>query len=299
MKQTSTVAMINRKGGCGKTSSVFHIGGCLALRQGRSVLLVDADPQASLTQGFFGSAAAGQIPKRETLAALFDDTREPRAEEMIKPTSIEGLSIVCASPQLDQYNVPVPTLNGEAEGEFNDLLAKHSARLQRSLPEFLKEVADRFDLVLIDCPPNLHLCSWSALLASDFVVVPVQPEDFGAQGITQVQKAIDLAIEKYNPRLRLLGYLVTMHQRRLRVHSVYNRQLRGLYGDQVFTATVPAQKDFKEAVALHQPVSQYKPHSLAGQAIEEVAKELLARTEVVSQQPREFLFIENRMRKVG
>jgi chromosome partitioning protein len=299
MKQTWTIAMINRKGGCGKTSSVFHLGGSLALRHGRSVLLIDADPQASLTQGFFGSAAAEQIPKRETLAALFDDSREPRPEEMIKPTGIKDLSIVCASSQLDQYNVPVPSLTGDADGEFNEVLTKHALRLQRSLPEFLKEVSRRFDLILIDCPPNLHLCSWSALLASDYVVVPVQPEDFGAQGITQVQKAIDLAIAKHNPRLRLLGYLVTMHQRRLRVHSVYNRQLRGLYGEQVFTATVPAQKDFKEAVALHRPVSKYRPRSLAAQAIDEVARELLARNEVVSQQPREFLYIENRLRKVS
>ncbi len=299
MKQTWTVALINRKGGCGKTSSVFHLGGSLALRQGLSVLLVDADPQASLTQGFFGSAAAGESPKRETLAALFDDAREPRPEEIIKATGIDRLSIVCASPQLDQYNVPVPPLTGEADGELTDALTRHAARLQRSLSEFLKEAAGRFDLILIDCPPNLHLCSWAALLASDYVVVPVQPEDFGAQGITQVQKAIDLAIEKYNPRLRLLGYLVTMHQKRLRVHSVYHRQLRGLYGDQVFMATVPAQKDYKEAVALHRPVSQYKPQSTAAQAVEEVARELLRRAEVVWQQPREFLYIENRMRKVG
>jgi chromosome partitioning protein len=299
MKQTWTVAWINRKGGCGKTSGVFHAGGALALRQGRSVLLVDADPQASLTQGFFGSAKAAEIPKSETLAALFDDSREPALEEIIKPTGIDGLSIVCASPQLDQYNVPVPQLTGQADGELNDFLSKHSARLQRTIAEFLKEASGRFDLVLIDCPPNLHLCSWAALLASDYVIVPVQPEDFGAQGITQVQKAIDMAIEKYNPRLRLLGYLVTMHQRRLRVHSVYNRQLRGLYGDQVFTATVPAQKDYKEAVALHQPISKYKPHSVAGQAIDDVVKELLARADTVAQQPREFLYIENRMRKVG
>ncbi len=299
MKPTWTVSMINRKGGCGKTSSVFHLGGCLALAHRRSVLLIDADPQASLTQGFFGSDAAGRLAKSETLAALFDDAREPRHDEMIKPTGIKGLSVVCASPQLDQYNVPVPQLTGELDGEFQDFLGKHSARLQRSLTEFLQEVGPRFDLVLIDCPPNLQLCSWAALLASDYVVVPVQPEDFGAQGITHVQKAIDLAIEQYNPRLRLLGYLVTMHQRRLRVHSVYNRQLRELYGEQVFQATVPAQKDYKEAVTLHQPVTRYRPHSKAGQAIEAVAREMLERAEVVAGRPREYLHIENRMRKVG
>jgi chromosome partitioning protein len=299
MKRTWIVSMINRKGGCGKTSSVFHLGGCLAMQHGRSVLLIDADPQASLTQGFFGSAEAGRIPKRETLAALFDDSREPKPEEMIKDTGIPGLSVVCASPQLDQYNVPVPQLTGEVDGEFKDFLSKHSSRLQRSLAEFLKEVGPRYDLVLIDCPPNLQLCSWSALLASDYVVVPVQPEDFGAQGITHVQKAIDLAIEKFNPRLRLLGYLVTMHQKRLRVHTVYNRQLRELYGEQVFKATVPAQKDYKEAVTLHQPVSRYNPQSKAGQAIEAVAQEMLERAEVVAGQPREYLHIENRMRKAG
>jgi chromosome partitioning protein len=299
MQRPWTISFINRKGGCGKTSSVFHLGGCLSLQHRRSVLLIDADPQASLTQGFFGSDAAGRLPKHETLAALFDDAREPKHEEMIKPTGIKGLSIVAASPQLDQYNVPVPQLTGDLDGEFKDFLTKHTVRLQRSLAEFLQEVGHHFDLVLIDCPPNLQLCSWSALLASDYVVVPVQPEDFGAQGIIHVQKVIDLAIEKYNPRLRLLGYLVTMHQKRLRVHTVYNRQLREMYGNQVFKATVPAQKDYKESVTLHQPVTQYHPRSKAGLSIEAVAAELLERAVVVSQQPREFLHIDNRIRKAG
>ena len=120
--------------------------------------------------------------------------------------------------------------------------------LQTSLKGFLREVRGRFDVVLIDCPPNLHLCSWNALLAADFVMVPVQAEDFGAQGITYIQRAIDDALAKYNPNLRMLGYLVTLRQR-LAIHEAYEMQLRNLYGAHVFETSFGLSKDVKEAIA--------------------------------------------------
>ena len=90
---------------------------------------------------------------------------------------------------------------------------RRRAPLQRALSEFLREVEDRFDVIIIDCPPNLQLWSWNALVAADFVMVPVQAEDFGAQGITHIQRAIDSALMTMNPRLRMLGYLITLRQR--------------------------------------------------------------------------------------
>lgn len=276
-KTPLAVAVINRKGGVGKTSTCHHLSGVFA-GYGLRVLLVDMDPQASLTQGFFGPQATELFEKRKTAASLFDDRFDPEPYEVIRPTPFDRISIVPASEQLDQYNVPNPARAGN---------------LQFALRELLHEARADYDLTLIDCPPNLHLCSWSALVACDFVIVPVQAEDYGAQGITHVQKAIDLALERYNPRLRLLGYLVSMVTRRLGIHFVYERQLRRLYGDQVFSATVPTMKDFKEAIAARKPVSVYRPNSVASKAIAQVADELLDRAERLRETPPEFLYLGN------
>ena len=273
-----TVAMLNRKGGCGKTSTCHHLAGAFA-REGRRVLLVDMDPQASLTQGLFGPQATEDLPARSTVVGLFDDASDPDPDDLVRPTAFEGIRIVPGSNGLDDYNVPRPQETGQ---------------VQLALRRFLKEVRGDFDVALIDCPPNLSLCSWAALLAADFVVVPVQAEDYGAQGIVYIQRAFDRALAHHNPRLRLAGYLVTMFNKSLGIHAAYDHQLRALYGDQVFGATVPLAKDFKEAVAARQPVGYYKPRSAAAKSIKAVADELVARAESAASRPAEFLYLGHR-----
>jgi chromosome partitioning protein len=238
------------------------------------------DPQASLTQGLFGPQATEAMPDRSTVAGLFDDAFDPDPDELIRPTAFEGISIVAGSNALDDYNVPRPQETGE---------------VQLTLRRFLKDARGSFDIALIDCPPNLSLCSWAALLAADSVVVPVQAEDYGAQGIVYIQRAFDLALAHHNPRLRLAGYLVTMFNKSLGIHAAYDHQLRALYGDQVFAATVPLAKDFKEAVAARQPVASYKPRSAASKAVKAVADELLERSEAARARPAEFLYLGHRV----
>jgi chromosome partitioning protein len=114
-------------------------------------------------------------------------------------------------------------------------------------------------------------------VAADGVVVPLQAEDYGAQGIATILETVDHVRAGANPRLRLLGYLVTMFNKSLGVHTGYDRDLRAIYGADVFTAVVPLAKDFKESVMLRVPVSGYKPRSAAAKAIDALADELLAR----------------------
>ena len=273
-----TVAMLNRKGGCGKTSSCHHLAGAFA-RDGKRVLLVDMDPQASLTQGLLGPQATEDMDKRFTVAALFDDAHDPDPDEIVRPTAFERISLAPGSNALDDYNVPRPQETGE---------------LQLALRRFLRETESDHDVTLIDCPPNLSLCSWSALLAADLVVVPVQAEDYGAQGIIYIQRAFDLAVAHHNPRLRLAGYLVTMFNKSLGIHAAYDHQLRALYGDQVFRSVIPLAKDYKEAVAARQPVGSYKPRSAAAKAVKAVADELLERAEAAAARPPEFLYLGHR-----
>ncbi len=273
-----SIAMVNRKGGCGKTGTTHQLSGAFA-KMGLRVLLVDMDPQASLTKGFLGPETTESLAPQKTILALFDDALDPDPNKVLLQTPFEGITLLPGANDLDDYNIPKPASAGA---------------LQSSLRTFLREVDGQFDVTLIDCPPNLHLCSWNALLAAEFVLVPLQPEDFGAQGITHIQRAIDLALAKHNPRLRMLGYLVTLRQK-LALHDAYEHQLRSLYGDYVLANVFPSKKDFKEAIAEWKPIHFHRPKSAAAKELNAIAIEILERIPRSRGKPPEFLHFENRV----
>jgi chromosome partitioning protein len=252
------ITMLNQKGGVGKTSTCHHLTGTLA-QAGRRVLLVDNDPQASLTQGLLGPVALRQLDPATTIAAIYRG-HHPHPEQVVQSVGVAGVDLIPGSKYANDFNLPRPH---EANWE-----------VQHGLREFLEEVRSRYELVLIDCPPNLCLCSWAALVASDSLIVPMQPEDYGAQGIIEVQESIDLVIAHANPGLRLLGYLLTMVNPRLGVHQMYEQMLREMYGADVFSTTIPIAADYKEAITRRQPIAQYKPKSAAARTIKALAEEL-------------------------
>ena len=255
-----TICLINQKGGCGKSSTCFHLAGCL-VDAGLRVLLVDADPQGSLSQAFFGSQYVENLECSETLSSLFqDDCFDPSISLLPKPTSWAGLSIVCSNQTLGVHNRPSPETSG---------------LLQFALAQYLEDV-QHYDLALIDCPPNLYQCSWNALLAADHVVVPVPPEDFGTQGLRTVHQAIENA-RQLNPRLHLLGHLVTRHDRRLLIHRSYEAKLRQRFGATVFQTVIPEASAFKVALACRKPVWFHAPQSRAAELTFRLAREILDR----------------------
>lgn len=231
---------------------------------GLRTLLIDADPQGSLSQGFFGSADIETLPAEQTLASLFDETGLPPApESLIVPTPVPDIAIVRANQALAPFNTPSPEETG---------LAQHSLR---SFIEAVDEM-NVFDFVLIDCPPNLYQCSWNALVASDYVVVPVPPEDFGTQGLRVVHQAISNA-RLLNPKLELLGHLISRYDGRLLIHQSYAKRLRSVYGSDVFDTVVPEASAFKVSLARRVPVAQHELGSKASLAIEAVCRELVTR----------------------
>jgi len=256
-----TVAFLNQKGGVGKTSSCFHLSGTLA-KSGRRVLLVDNDPQASLTQGFLGPVAASRVNPAASVAALFEPGADPMPEALILQTSFERVHIVPGSIALTEWNITPRAQWGAS---------------QDGMQRFLAGVTGDYDITLIDCPPNLHLCSWSALAASDFIVVPLQAEDFGSQGLAPVEESIETVRTRVNHRLRLAGYLLTMFDKRLGLHLAYESMLREMYGDAVFTTVIPRAKDYPEAVAARTPLALWKPKGAPAKALEALAGELLVR----------------------
>jgi chromosome partitioning protein len=259
------------KGGVGKTTFVHHAAGALALA-GKRVLCVDNDAQASLSSGIFGPAAVEQMDPGSTIAALYAGL-DPLPEQVIRPSGLDNVDVIAGSMAAARYNLPEPF--------------SAPANVQTCLRSFLAEVRDGYDVVLIDNPPNLHAASWAALVASDYLVVPVVPEDYGSMSLSPVLESIRLVAAGPNPSVVLLGLLLTMVQPRLGVHVAYERVLREVHGDGVFAARVPLAADIKEAISQRRPVTHYKPRGASSKAFKALVDELLSRvaaTEAARQQ---------------
>lgn len=258
-----TIALLNQKGGVGKTSTCHHLAGAFA-RLGLRTLLVDNDPQASLTQGFLGPDATRALDPGETVAALYRGDR-PFPGALIRPTGFAGIDLVPGHREAAESNAPRPS--------------RAAVEDQCCLGDFLPACCG-YDAILVDCPPNLHLCSWAALAAADGLVVPLQPEDYGAQGLADVMESWESVRSSINPRLALVGFLLTRVESRKTVHRFYEERLRKLYGAEVFEARMPAAAAFVEAIAHRKPVEQYKPRSPAAVAMRAIALEFIARASI-------------------
>lgn len=255
------VAFLNRKGGVGKTSSVFHLSGALAAA-GFRVLVVDNDPQASLTQAFFGPDRTRNLPLGETIYPVLAGDR-PSVEAIARPTDCPGVDILPGALSVDDLNLPVDKAAPDAPSllHLSNCLA----------------AATGYDFILIDCPPNVAACSASALLAASSVVVPVMPEDPGAQGIFDVEAAIGWARSGANPGLAIAGFLVTMMQAQHTVHKHYLNTIRLAKGTAVFEEVVPRSVIFPEAIMERTPVTRYAPKHAAAVALRRVADEFVRR----------------------
>jgi chromosome partitioning protein len=258
---TTTFCLINQKGGCGKSSTCFHLAGAFSA-DGLKVLLVDVDPQGSLSQGFFGSAYVESLSVDQTVALLFNEgSYLADRNHLIRQTQFERIFVCPANQYLARFNTPAP----ETSGIFQHLLR-----------EFLQEITEGFDIVLIDCPPNLYRCSWTAMIASDHVIIPVPPEDFGTQGLRAVHQTIEQA-RRLHPKLRRLGHLVTRFDRRLLIHRSYEERLRTLYGNMVLDTVICEASAFKVALACRKPVEMYSPKTAAAKLTRRLGREILDR----------------------
>ncbi|WP_435011963.1 ParA family protein (plasmid) [Tundrisphaera lichenicola] len=257
----SVIAAVNLKGGVGKTSTVLHLSGALA-QMGRRVLTVDADPQSSLTAGFLGIDEARALDPAATIAAVLAGD-DPYPEAVIRPTQFDGISLLAGSRHAVGFNVPNPHL-----APYED---------QVRLREFLGYVRANFDVVIIDCPPNLHACSWAAMAAADALLVPVQPENFGSQGTVDVLESAAAVRATINPDLGPAWFVVSMLAARRAIHQAFVEGLRAGHGNAVFRSAIPEAVDFVEAVVALKPLCYHKPKGASAKAVRAVAEELLGR----------------------
>ncbi len=268
------ISPINRKGGVGKSSSVFHLSGYFAAK-GLKVLCIDNEPQHSLSKGFFGADVADSFNPSSTTAALFDPTIEALPQKLIRKTKFTNIDIVCGSDALDRFNCPPDQTSFES---------------QMVIRNFVDRVKGRYDMVLIDNPPNLQLCTYSSLAASNFTYCITMPQEYDVQGLVPVQKAIDTILRTTNPTLRLAGYVLNMVKAKRSLHKTYETLLRRTYGTKVFSTTVPDWNYFAESLTARQPISFYRPSSNDAKVIGSLATELIERINDLYSQPPEFQY---------
>ena len=245
LPRAQVIVLANHKGGCGKTTSTANIGAALA-QLGRRVLLIDADPQANLTEAF---ALTGHEPPLEQLLA--DPALEPRPSDTTP-------HVVPCTPGLEA------TVTS---------LGRHQA-FALSLRDVVEALATHYDTILIDTPPGLGALSSMAMLAADWVIVPARPADFDVGGAIKLAELIRTDLQQSNPRLRLLGVLVTQADRRWTITAETREQLDAA-GIRRLRAEIPFAVKVGAAPRAGAPTTITEPDGKVACAYREVARDLI------------------------
>lgn len=261
--RATTIAIVNQKGGTGKTTSTENIGVALAM-EGKRVLLVDTDPQASLTV-CMGSTQPDELPV--TLATVLNkilQDKEIAPEEGILHHS-EGVDLMPANIELAGLEV----------GLVN-VLSRESV-----LKEYVKNVENNYDFILLDCMPSLGMLTINALAAADEVLIPVQAQYLPAKGLEQLLTTINKVKKQINPKLHIEGILLTMVEGRTNFSKDISSLIRETYGKniRVFDAEIPKATKAAETSAMGFSIFKHDPMGKVAKAYRDVTKEVIADAE--------------------
>ena len=251
---TKIVAIINQKGGVGKSTTAINLSAALG-ELGKQVLLVDLDPQGNSTSGL-------GIEKSELENCVYNVLLdELDIEEVIIPDVCEGLDLAPATINL-----------AGAEVELVSEMAR-----ENRLKEAVGKMRGRYDYVFIDCPPSLGLLTVNSLVAADKLIIPIQTEFYALEGVTKLLESMKRVKSRLNPMLDIFGILLTMYDGRTTLSRQVAAEVRNYFGRQVFETIIPRTVKLSEAPSYGIPITQYDPVGKGAMAYKELAKEVVQR----------------------
>jgi chromosome partitioning protein len=249
---SNIIAVLNQKGGVGKTTSTINIAAAIA-KSGSSVLVIDLDPQANATSGL-------QIDKNNLNSSVYDVLISGQnIANSIVQTGIDGLFVLPASTNL-----------AAAEQELVSVLSRESV-LKNAIGNLT------YDYVLIDCPPSLGLLSINALVAADSVIIPVQTEFYALEGLGLLMQTIQRVQAGLNPSLKLLGIVMTMVDARNALSGQVIAEVKKHFGEYVFSSTIPRNVRLAEAPSFGKTIFEHDKWSKGARAYKSLAKEVINR----------------------
>lgn len=254
------IAIANQKGGVGKTTTAINLGASLAVAE-RRTLVIDIDPQGNATSGF-------GIEKRDDLPTIYDVLVEGRPLEECIQQGVHFATLDVAPADRDLVGAEIELVGAQGR--------------ERILSRALEPVLDRYDLILVDCPPSLGLLTLNTLTAAHSVLIPIQCEFYALEGLSQLLGTVHLVQRGLNPGLEIEGVLLTMYDRRLNLSRQVAEEAREYFGGKVFETTVPRNVRLAEAPSFGQPIVMYDALSAGAQAYLALAEELLGRLRAAS-----------------
>lgn len=251
---TAVIAITNQKGGVGKTTTAINVAFYLA-KAGKRVLLVDGDPQGNTSSGLGVDKQKLEVTLADVLLG------QAEAKDVVQETSIENLHLMPTLPHLADAEVQL----AGADRRFS--------RLKMAL-----ETLD-YDIVLIDCPPSLSLLTVNALIAADYIMMPVQAEFYALEGLGQLLETVKLIRERMNSNLEVLGVVLTMYDSRTTLSQQVYGEVKKHFPGKVFDTVIPRNVRLAEAPSHGVPVGIYDRWSKGARAYKSLAKEVLKRIE--------------------